>query len=238
MLYSLIPHHPYIGACSLLTFKFLTTFALPRKIFFLPYFIFWESHPLCDICKLTRQYLADVLISLFSSLWRVSNSFCRYVKKKIWNIDCCLCAAFTCIICKICQILTYSFLIGDRVFFNDVIDQRICRHYYSSLNTQITTHKCIIFYPVMLVRGGRGCWLREGVLPTSASCPLSWPGQQQERARGIWPRCQVCPAPAVTVIVTRNTQPQSQVNRVKIAAQTRRTFLIMFIIHIIAENIF
>ena len=40
MLYSLIPHHPYIGACSLLTFKFLTTFALPRKIFFLPYFIF------------------------------------------------------------------------------------------------------------------------------------------------------------------------------------------------------
>lgn len=60
MLYSLIPHHPYIGACSLLTFKFFKTFALPRKIFFLPYFIFWESHPLCDICKLTRQYLADV----------------------------------------------------------------------------------------------------------------------------------------------------------------------------------
>ena len=127
-------------------------------------------------------------------------------------------------------------------FFNNVIDQRICRHYYSCLNTQITTH-CMHHF----LAGVSRCWSEEGrmlagwvsvtnirlVSPVSVQCPPLPPGESGCGARSGQLR-------PVILLLLREIQSQPQLshyNRVKIAAQVRRTFLIMFNIRIIAENI-
>lgn len=83
-----------------------------------------------------------------------------------------------------------------------------------------------------------------GVLPTSASCPLSprlvltWPPSCRPGDRGNLAAVPglASSGPRHTVIVTRNTIPVTTTGS-KSAAQARRTFLIMFNIRIIAEII-